>query len=423
MKQYSHLLSLPSLVLAILILSSLPSIALALTNSNSNFPKKTSAASSNLFRRSEVSIVCSRYGGARKPNHALFAAANAASLPPKRDVEVRLGGLFGRNTKSRIMLTDPIWLWSGAMSFRKRVMEWFKFLFFGGLVRLLHYFWVSSFKRSRPVTVYDARAKEIEEGLSKADFFEKYGFVILDAKSAMTAEDWEASDRDIMAILKEFNTRDLDGGSAYNKRIDAFRNAETPVKRIYAEEVKELLQSIVPRAKTIMPPAKGIRRTIGGGIVRGAVKSVHNDYGLIFDEVVERNPYFDFDKQRKIYDEMNADEFMLVNFWRPIKPMSTALRSAPLCFLDASTLSKDDFVLVDTGPSGLSTNLKENPNHKFYFYPDMTVDEVVVFKQFHRVRNETIARMPVFHTAFPDPAADDNTEGRVSFEYRVSLLA
>jgi hypothetical protein len=47
----------------------------------------------------------------------------------------------------------------------------------------------------------------------------------------------------------------------------------------------------------------------------------------------------------------------------------------------------------------------------------------VVFKQFHRFRKETSARMPVFHTAFADPAADENTEGRVSFEYRVGLLA
>ena len=52
----------------------------------------------------------------------------------------------------------------------------------------------------------------------------------------------------------------------------------------------------------------------------------------------------------------------------------------------------------------------------------MTIDEVIVFKQFHRIRNENSARMPVFHTAFADPAADENTEGRISFEYRVGLL-
>jgi hypothetical protein len=103
--------------------------------------------------------------------------------------------------------------------------------------------------------------------------------------------------------------------------------------------------------------------------------------------------------------------------------MSKPLRSLPLCFLDSSTLRKDDFVTIDSKSLGITIGLKDNPNHKFYYYPDMTVDEMVVFKQFHRFRKETSVRMPVFHTAFADPAADENTEGRVSFEYRVGLLA
>jgi len=277
-------------------------------------------------------------------------------------------------------------------------------------------------KRSVPFTIYDARAKEAEEGLSKAEFFEKYGFVVLDAKSAMTAEDWEASDRDQSALLKEYNNRSRDGGEAYNKRMDAFRNADTPVKNIYAEEVKELIKTIVPNVKAIMPPSKGIRRRIGGGLYNAPAKVVHNDYSLDFDEVCEKNPFFDFQKQRATYDETGSDEFMLINFWRPIKPMTSPLRSLPLCFLDASTLEKDDLVVIDKKDLGITTSLKQNPNHKFYYYPDLSVDEVVVFKQFHHIRKDDTARMPTFHTAFPDPAADENTEARVSFEYRVSLL-
>ena len=101
---------------------------------------------------------------------------------------------------------------------------------------------------------------------------------------------------------------------------------------------------------------------------------------------------------------------------------SSELRSFPLCFLDPTTLQEGDFVEVDSASLGVVTALKENPEHRFYYYPDMTVNEVVVFKQFHQLRNETSARMPVFHTAFADPAADETTEDRVSFEYRVGIL-
>jgi len=55
--------------------------------------------------------------------------------------------------------------------------------------------------------------------------------------------------------------------------------------------------------------------------------------------------------------------------------------------------------------------LKQNPNRKFYYYPDMTVEKVVLYKQFHRFRNETIIRMLVLRTAFPDPAVDKSSQG------------
>merc|ERR1711862_84825 len=144
--------------------------------------------------------------------------------------------------------------------------------------------------------------------------------------------------------------------------------------------------------------------------------------GLNFDEVVNRTTFIDFHPHVRAYEETRSKEYMLVNFWRPILPMTQPCRSNPLCFLDSTTISENDFVTVDNANGGILTQLKENPNHKFYFFPDMTTDEVVMFKQFHQVRGESLARMPVFHTAFSDPAKTKDTEGRYSFEYRVGLL-
>lgn len=392
--------------------------SMALVPSSKSHFAKTSAVDSNLFRsKIQETVVPPTHGG---KSSTLFSSASSSALPTSRDAETNLPGIFWKSAKSKYVV-DIDWALAKGLGFWKRLVGAFKFFFMGGLIELMKIAYVTT-KRSIPSTIYDARAKEAEEGLSKAEFFEKYGFVVLDAKSAMTAEGWEASDRDQAATLKEYNNRSKDSGAAYKKRMDIFRNADTPVKNIYAEEVKELIKTIIPNVKTIMPPAKGIRRKIGGGLYNAPAKVVHNDYSLDFDEVAERNPFFDFDKQRATYDETGADEFMLINFWRPIKPMATKLRSLPLCFLDASTLNNDDLVVIDSKDQGISVTLKQNPNHKFYYYPDLTVDEVVVFKQFHHVRKEDKARMPVFHTAFPDPAADENTEGRVSFEYRVSLL-
>lgn len=388
--------------------------SMALVPNSKSHATETSAVDSNLFR-SKIQETVVPHGA---KNSALFSSASASL--PIRDAETKLPGIFWKSAKSKYVV-DIDWALAKGLGFWKRLVGALKFFFLGGLIDLMKVAYTTT-QRNIPFTIYDARAKEAEEGLSKQEFFEKYGFVVLDAKSAMTAEDWEASDRDQSALLKEYNNRSQDDGAAYNKRMDAFRNADTPVKKIYAEEVKELVKTIVPNVKAIMPPAKGIRRKIGGGLFNAPAKVVHNDYSLDFDEVAERNPFFDFQKQRATYDETGADEFMLINFWRPIKPMTSPLRSLPLCFLDASTLDKEDLVVIDKKDQGVTTSLKQNPNHKFYYYPDLTVDEVVVFKQFHHIREGDTARMPVFHTAFPDPVADENTEARVSFEYRVSLL-
>jgi len=331
-----------------------------------------------------------------------------------------LPGILWKFCKEKYVL-DLDWAFDKGMSLWKKTLGALEFFFLGGLIKMLFLLYANKVRKI-PITVYDARAQEAKEGLSKAAFFEKYGFVVLDAPSAMTAEDWEASDRDQAGLLKDIGVRAVDGGAAWEERMDAFRNADTPAKRKYAPEAQKLIQQILPRVKTILPPAKGIRRNVKAGLYNAPATIVHNDYGLIFDEVVE-NPFFDFGKQRAMYEKEQADEYMLVNLWRPIQPMTAPLRSLPLCFLDSSTLKKEDFVLLDNKSLGVTTSLKANPDHKFYYYPEMTVDEVVVFKQFHHLRNETIARMPVFHTAFPDPAADENTEGRVSFEYRVGILA
>jgi len=292
---------------------------------------------------------------------------------------MKVPGMFWKKSKT-MYVVDIDWMFNkgGGKNLRQRFRQGMKFLFKG---------------KGPKTTIYDARAKEQEEGLSKLEFFDKYGFVLLEHKSSMTADDWLQSDRDINKWLYAYNSKDTNTNNnkknendsdteSYEMIMDDFRNVNTPVHRVYAEEVKELLKStIVPDAKKIMPPARGIRWYITHNPNKGPAKQVHNDYGLNFDEIVDRNPFFDFDKQRAQYEQMspNAKEYMLINLWRPIKPMNatkeTPLRSYPLCFLDSSTLSSNDFVYIDYNSLGLITALKENVNHSIQFVDPMKKKE------------------------------------------------
>ena len=66
--------------------------------------------------------------------------------------------------------------------------------------------------------------------------------------------------------------------------------------------------------------------------------------------------------------------------------------------------------------------LKQNPDHKWFYYPDMTNDETIAFIQFENSKEVPYTEVQsVFHTAFTDPATPADAEKRKSCEFRVEL--
>ena len=114
--------------------------------------------------------------------------------------------------------------------------------------------------------------------------------------------------KDPDATIKEIFNRHQDDGAAtkFERRLDDFRNAITPVKAIYSAETEALIRSVLP-GPVNSTKDQGQRPQQVSRVL------VHNDYGLDFDEVVDRNPFFDSAKQRTIYDTTEADEYMLIN--------------------------------------------------------------------------------------------------------------
>ena len=80
--------------------------------------------------------------------------------------------------------------------------------------------------------IHDARALEAEEGLSKRDFFAKYGFTLLDHKTQMTHE-----------MFATGNTKELPGTEeAFWKYRDQYANKGTDVKTVYGPELQDLVR-------------------------------------------------------------------------------------------------------------------------------------------------------------------------------------
>jgi hypothetical protein len=116
--------------------------------------------------------------------------------------------------------------------------------------------------------------------------------------------------------------------------------------------------------------------------------------------------------------QLAGKRLMNVNLWRGTRPV----RCSPLAVCDARSLEKGDFMLVRFGeappppdpvPGGL--NVAYNPKHRWYYYPDMEPDEVIVFRLFDTANQDWHMTA---HTAIVDPTAAPDAPKRMSYELR-----
>jgi len=272
---------------------------------------------------------------------------------------------------------------------------------------------MKSFDSKTQVKMRNARELEKAAGLSKKDFFKKYGFVVLNHHSTMTAEDWLASDqfKDQAEVPKD-------------KVLETYWSKDTPAKTIYSKEVEKLARELVPQTVHVCSPAQGVRRGPGGYQVFGA--AVHSDFPYKLEEWQMNENMRKLVSSDEEFKTMMTGNYVMINFWRPVSPMKGPCQDKPMCVLDPRTVDPADVSSIQMFgqiPGGqIYLGVQYNPNQVWYYYPDMTTDEVLVFKQFEHVKGEASGRMPVFHTAFHDPAAPKEPEKRCSFEYRVGCL-
>lgn len=111
------------------------------------------------------------------------------------------------------------------------------------------------------------------------------------------------------------------------------------------------------------------------------------------------------------------------NLWRAL---SSPPQDVPLALCDARSFTRDDLIVadaifdpVDGSPdwSFESWVVAHNPAHRWYFYPDMTAGEAVLFK----TSDSDPARAGCIpHVAFDDPLAPADAPPRMSIEMRAT---
>jgi hypothetical protein len=119
-------------------------------------------------------------------------------------------------------------------------------------------------------------------------------------------------------------------------------------------------------------------------------------------------------------EELLKGRVQVVNLWRPIRG---PLRDAPLAMCDGQTVTPDDLVasdLIYPNRRGETYFVKYNPNHRWFYFPEMTADEALLLKCYDSATDGRTRFGP--HTAFVDPTTPADAAPRESIELRTLVF-
>jgi hypothetical protein len=195
-------------------------------------------------------------------------------------------------------------------------------------------------------------------------------------------------------------------------RVNDFYDA-AEVEAIYYPELERLLIDAT-RARSILIFDHTVRGDAAsnrdGTTIHEPVHRVHNDY------TAQSGPRRVQDLlPRSTATRLLRHRVLEVNVWRPIRG---PLRTMPLAVCDATSMRPDDFVACDLyfrDRVGEISYVAYSERHRWYFYPDMHRDEVLLLKCFDSDRAHGGVGA---HAAFEHPHTPADALPRESIEAR-----
>jgi hypothetical protein len=200
--------------------------------------------------------------------------------------------------------------------------------------------------------------------------------------------------------------------------VKSFDDEATIRTRYYAETISLLEERTA--ASRVVVFDHTIRRRVPGatdrstGIPRQPVPRVHNDY------TEKSGPQRVRDLLGDEADELLQKRFAVINVWRPIRG---PVEDSPLAVSDARSVAEGDLVATDLiypDRTGEIYYVKFNPEHRWFYVPAMSRDEVLLIKCYDSVADGRARFVP--HSAFVDPTAPRGASPRESIELRTLVF-
>jgi len=185
------------------------------------------------------------------------------------------------------------------------------------------------------------------------------------------------------------------------------------LKRVYYPEVEALVKKVAGAARVVVfdhTLRSGDEAEREARLIREPVFNVHNDYTewsgpqrvreLLPDEA----------------EELLRHRFAIIQVWRAI---NTPIQSNPLAIADARSLAHQDLIRAERrypNRVGETYRIRHNPDHRWFYFPEMRRDEALVFKVYESAKDGR-ARFTA-HSSFEDPTTPEGAPPRQSIEAR-----
>ena len=188
---------------------------------------------------------------------------------------------------------------------------------------------------------------------------------------------------------------------------------EQQLKSVYYPEIEQLIRRESGASRVVI-----FDHTLRSGdeaereekLIRTPVLQAHNDY----------TEWSGPNRLRELLPDeaeaLLAHRFAIIQVWRAI---DRPIQANPLALADARSIASEDLMIAERRfphRVGQTYRLKYNPNHQWFFFPEMCRDEAIVFKVYDSEKDGRASFTA--HTSFDDPATAADAPPRQSIEIR-----
>lgn len=203
---------------------------------------------------------------------------------------------------------------------------------------------------------------------------------------------------------------------AHRTAMKDFFDAEE-LKAVYYPEVEALIRARSGAVRVVVfdhTLRSGSEEEREAKLVREPVLSAHNDY----------TEWSGPQRVREIMGDeagaLLARRFAIIQVWRAAyKDAAEPIRANPLALADARSVAPEDLLVAERRYPhrvGQTYRVKYNPRHRWFYFPELTRNEAIVFKVYDSEKDGRARFTP--HTSFDDPSTPQDAPPRQSIEAR-----